>query len=73
MFGVVDIDMIAGPSEIMIIADKSANPVFVSADLLSQAEHDKMATAVLLTDSESLALAVQKEVDRQLNLLERVL
>ena len=71
VFGVVDIDMIAGPSEIMIIADKSANPVFVSADLLSQAEHDKMATAVLLTDSESLALAVQKEVDRQLNLLER--
>lgn len=71
VFGLVDIDMIAGPSEIMIIADKTANPKFVASDLLSQAEHDKMATAVLITDSRELALKVQKEVDNQLKVLER--
>lgn len=71
VFGLVDIDMIAGPSEIMIIADKAANPKFVASDLLSQAEHDKMATAVLITDSRELALKVQKEVDNQLKVLER--
>lgn len=71
VFGRVDIDMIAGPSEILVIADKTADPAFVAADLLSQAEHDVLASAVLVTDSEPLALAVQKEVDRQLALLPR--
>ena len=71
VFGRVNIDMIAGPSEILVLADASANPAFVAADLLSQAEHDKLATAVLVTDSESLAIAVQAELERQLALLER--
>ena len=71
VFGKVSIDMIAGPSEILVIADGKSNPSFVAADLLSQAEHDKMSSAVLITDSEKLAYAVQKEVDRQLNLLPR--
>ena len=71
VFGTVDIDMIAGPSEIMIIADDSANPKFVASDLLSQAEHDKMATAVLITPSEKLAKLVQEEVEIQLDTLER--
>lgn len=71
VFGRVSIDMIAGPSEILVLADASANPAYVAADLLSQAEHDKLATAVLVTDSEELALAVQTELERQLNLLER--
>jgi len=71
VFGKVDIDMIAGPSEIMIIADQSANAKYVAADLLSQAEHDKMATAVLITTSKDLALEVQKEVELQLNELPR--
>lgn len=64
-FGKVDIDMIAGPSEVLVIADESADPVYVAADLLSQAEHDRMASAVLLTDSEELALRVSEEMDRQ--------
>ena len=51
VFGEVDIDMIAGPSEILIIADASANPAFIAADLLSQAEHDELASSVLITDS----------------------
>ena len=71
VFGRVNIDMIAGPSEILVLADASANPAFVAADLLSQAEHDKLATAVLVTDSEALAIAVQAELERQLALLER--
>lgn len=71
VFGAVSIDMIAGPSEIMVIADGTCNPVYVAADLLSQAEHDKMASAVLVTDSESLAYAVQAEVERQLPALSR--
>ncbi len=71
VFGKVDIDMIAGPSEIMIIADDSANAKYVAADLLSQAEHDKMATAVLITTSKELALAVQNEVEIQLDKLPR--
>ncbi len=71
VFGRVSIDMIAGPSEVMVIADESANVEWLAADLLSQAEHDKMASAVLLTDSESLAEAVAKEVDRQAALLPR--
>ena len=71
VFGRVAIDMIAGPSEILVIADGKSNPAFVAADLLSQAEHDKMASAVLVTDSEALALAVQAEIERQLALLPR--
>ncbi len=71
VYGKVAIDMIAGPSEILVLADGKSNPAFVAADLLSQAEHDKMASAVLVTDSEQLALAVQAEVERQLSLLPR--
>lgn len=71
VFGRVSIDMIAGPSEILVIADGKSNPVHVAADLLSQAEHDKLASAVLVTDSEALALAVQAELERQLPLLPR--
>ena len=71
VFGRVSIDMIAGPSEILVIADGKSNPRFVAADLLSQAEHDKMASAVLVTDSETLALAVQQELEIQLNALPR--
>lgn len=71
VYGQVDIDMIAGPSEILIVADKHAVPEFVAADLLSQAEHDKLASAVLITDSEDLAKKVQLEVDLQLKALSR--
>lgn len=71
VFGRVDIDMIAGPSEILVVADGSSNPAWVAADLLSQAEHDVLASAVLLTDSEPLALAVQRETERQLTRLPR--
>lgn len=71
VFGKVGIDMIAGPSEILVLADGSCNPRWVAADLLSQAEHDVLASAVLVTDSEDLAKAVQLEVERQLELLPR--
>ncbi len=71
VFGIVDIDMIAGPSEILIIADDSANPAFVAADLLSQAEHDEFASSILITDSRRVADAVDKEVGRQLGRLKR--
>lgn len=71
VFGRVSIDMIAGPSEILVIADGKSNPVHVAADLLSQAEHDKLASAVLVTDSDKLAQAVQAELERQLPLLPR--
>lgn len=71
VFGKVSIDMIAGPSEIMIVSDGKSNPKYVAADLLSQAEHDKMASAVLVTDSEELALKVQKELEVQIPQLER--
>ena len=71
VFGRVSIDMIAGPSEILVIADGKSNPVHVAADLLSQAEHDKLASAVLVTDSEELAQAVQAELERRLPLLPR--
>ena len=71
VFGVVGIDMIAGPSEILVVADGAANPRFVAADLLSQAEHDKLASAVLVTDSLSLAEAVQAELEEQLSRLPR--
>lgn len=71
VFGLVSIDMIAGPSEILIVADRTSNPRFVAADMLSQAEHDKMASAVLVTDSMELAQAVSGELERQLPLLPR--
>ncbi|MBO5883946.1 MAG: histidinol dehydrogenase [Clostridia bacterium] len=71
VFGKVSIDMIAGPSEILVIADGSCDPRYVAADLLSQAEHDKMASAVLVTDSEKLARETAEEIERQLTLLER--
>ncbi len=71
VFGVVSIDMIAGPSEILVVADATCNPVFVAADLLSQAEHDKNASAVLVTDSTELAEAVRDELERQIPLLPR--
>lgn len=69
--GTVGIDMIAGPSEILIIADQTANPEFVAADLLSQAEHDAMASAILVTDSRKLAEQTTAALDRQLNALTR--
>ena len=68
-FGTVDIDMIAGPSEVLVIADHTANPTYVAADLLSQAEHDKLASAVLLTDSMAQAQAISCEMERQAKLL----
>ncbi len=71
VFGIVDIDMVAGPSEIVVLADDTANPSYVAADLLSQAEHDRMASAVLVTASRRLADNVQQEVDRQLAELPR--
>ena len=71
VFGLVDIDMIAGPSEILVVADESANPRHVAADMLSQAEHDVMATAVLITDCKELCSAVAQEIETQLALLPR--
>lgn len=71
LYGTVDIDMIAGPSEILIVADRSANPKFLAADLMSQAEHDKMASAILLTTSEETANETAKELSRQMQTLER--
>ncbi len=71
LYGVVDIDMVAGPSEILIVADKTAKPAFLAADLMSQAEHDKMASAILLTTSENIARATVKEIERQIKFLER--
>lgn len=70
-YGSLDIDMVAGPSEVLVIADQTANPKYVAADLLSQAEHDKLACAVLLTDSLELAQAVAGEMTRQTADLER--
>lgn len=66
VFGTVSIDMIAGPSEILIVADGKTNPSHAAADLLSQAEHDKLASAVLVTDSSELAIAVQAELEKQI-------
>ncbi len=71
VFGKVSIDMIAGPSEILVVADGKANPEHIAADLLSQAEHDKMASAVLVTDSMSFAKAVSKSLEKQIPLLPR--
>ena len=66
VFGKVAIDMIAGPSEILVLADKTCNPAFVAADMLSQAEHDRLASAVLVTDSEELAAQVAAEIEKQI-------
>lgn len=71
VYGTVDIDMIAGPSEILVLADGSCNPRYVAADLLSQAEHDRLASAVLVTDSPELAQAVQAELEVQIPQLSR--
>ena len=71
VYGLVSIDMIAGPSEILVVADGKSNPRHLAADLLSQAEHDKNASAVLVTDSAELALQVQTEIEKQLPKLER--
>ena len=71
VFGFVSIDSIAGPSEILVLADETANPRYVAADLLSQAEHDEMASAILVTTSEALAEAVNKEIEGFLEVLER--
>ena len=71
VFGHVGIDMVAGPSEVLVIADNSADPRYVAADLLSQAEHDPLAAAILVTDSETVAFAVQAELERQTALLPR--
>lgn len=71
VFGKVSIDMIAGPSEILVVADSTCDPRFVAADLLSQAEHDKMASAVLVTDCSEFAMKVSDELERQIPLLPR--
>lgn len=71
LFGTVDIDMIAGPSEILVMADDTANPKFIAADLMSQAEHDVMASSILVTTSEALADKVLAEIDRQAENLSR--
>jgi histidinol dehydrogenase len=71
VFGEVDIDMIAGPSEILIIADDDANPTFIAADLLGQAEHDELASSILITNSRGLADKISKELERQLSVLGR--
>ena len=71
VYGVVSIDMIAGPSEILVVADGNSNPKHVAADLLSQAEHDRMASAVLVTDSYELASKVSEQLEIQIPLLER--
>ncbi|HCA55654.1 MAG TPA: histidinol dehydrogenase [Ruminococcaceae bacterium] len=71
LYGIVDIDMIAGPSEILVLADDSANPKYLAADLMSQAEHDKMASAILVTTSQTLANATVQELARQVQTLSR--
>ena len=71
LYGTVDIDMIAGPSEILIVADKTADPKFLAADLMSQAEHDRLASSILLTDSEEIAEKTKSEIARQVQYLSR--
>lgn len=71
LYGTVDIDMIAGPSEILVMADSSANPAFVAADLMSQAEHDVLASSILLTTSSELAESVKAEIEKQSQTLSR--
>ena len=71
LYGVVDIDMIAGPSEILVMADSTANPKFLAADLMSQAEHDVLASSILLTTDQTIAEETMKELERQMALLSR--
>ena len=71
LYGIVDIDMVAGPSEILIVADKTADPSFLAADLMSQAEHDKLASAILLTTSSDMAKSTLHEIEKQIKYLER--
>ena len=71
LYGIVDIDMVAGPSEILIVADKTADPAFLAADLMSQAEHDKLASAILLSTSSDLAKQTLHEIEKQIKNLER--
>ena len=71
LYGNVDIDMIAGPSEILVLADESANPKFLAADLMSQAEHDKLASAIMVTTSEKLAEETVSQIERQIQMLSR--
>ncbi|MCR5817161.1 MAG: histidinol dehydrogenase [Ruminococcus sp.] len=71
LYGTVDIDMVAGPSEVLVLADETADPKFVAADLMSQAEHDKLASAILVTTSEELADKVNAEFERQMEYLDR--
>lgn len=71
VYGKVDIDMIAGPSEILVIADESANPRYIAADLMSQAEHDKLASSILVTTSEKIYKEVEEELAKQIETLER--
>ena len=71
LYGTVDIDMIAGPSEILVMADETADPKFVAADLMSQAEHDKLASSILVTTSEELADKTLAEIERQMQYLSR--
>lgn len=71
LYGTIDIDMIAGPSEILIIADSTARPDFLAADLMSQAEHDKMASSILITPDEALAKATAEEIEKQMQTLSR--
>lgn len=70
-YGLVDIDMIAGPSEVLVIADKTANPKYTAADLMSQAEHDKLSSSILITTDEDLVEKVNTEIKRQINYLKR--
>ncbi|MDE5985082.1 MAG: histidinol dehydrogenase [Eubacterium sp.] len=71
LYGVVDIDMVAGPSEILIVADKTAKPAFLAADLMSQAEHDKLASSILLTTSSDIAKSTAREIEKQIKHLAR--
>ncbi len=71
LYGTVDIDMVAGPSEILVLADETANPMYLAADLMSQAEHDVLASAILLTTSEEIARRTVEEVERQIKTLSR--
>ena len=71
LYGNVDIDMIAGPSEILVLADETANPKFLAADLMSQAEHDKLASAIMVTTSETLAYETVSQIERQVQMLSR--
>jgi len=71
VYGEVDIDMVAGPSEVLIIADENANPKYIAADLISQAEHDKQASCIVVTTSERLIIETEKEIEKQLEYLPR--